>query len=92
MKPFNTVIVALLVSLLSFGLWAKEPTPNSVNINTADAATLSIVLIGIGESKAKSIVAYRKANGMFSTVDSLVSVKGIGKSIVNKNRDRIKLE
>jgi len=73
-------------------MWAKDPVPITVNINTADVATLSTVLTGVGEAKAKSIVAYRKVNGMFSTVDSLVSVKGIGESLVNKNRDRIKLK
>jgi len=92
MKLFNAVIITLLLSLLSSPMWAKDPVPITVNINTADVATLSTVLTGVGEAKAKSIVAYRKVNGMFSTVDSLVSVKGIGESLVNKNRDRIKLK
>ncbi|MFT5578998.1 MAG: competence protein ComEA [Paraglaciecola psychrophila] len=92
MKPFNAVIIALLVSLLSSPLWAKDPLPTTVNINTADVATLSAVLVGVGAVKAQSIVAYRKANGLFSTVDSLVSVKGIGESLVKENRQRIKLK
>jgi len=92
MKPFNAVIIALLVSLLSSPLWAKDPLPTTVNINTADVATLSAVLVGVGAVKAQSIVAYRKANGLFSTVDSLVLVKGIGESLVKENRQRIKLK
>ena len=92
MKIFNAVLITLLVSLLSSPLWAKDPVPTTVNINTADVATLSTVLTGVGETKANSIVAYREANGMFSTVESLQSVKGIGESLVNKNRERIKLK
>jgi competence protein ComEA len=60
-----------------------------VNINTADAATLDRVLIGIGPAKAEAIVVYRKANGAFRSPDQLASVKGIGLSTIERNRDRI---
>ena len=60
-----------------------------VNINTADAVTLDRVLVGIGPSKAEAIVVYRKANGPFRSADQLASVKGIGLSTIEKNRDRI---
>ena len=60
-----------------------------VNINTADAVTLDRVLVGIGPSKAEAIVLYRKANGAFRSSDQLASVKGIGLSTIEKNRDRI---
>lgn len=60
-----------------------------VNINTADAATLDRVLNGIGPAKAEAIVLYRKANGPFRSIDQLASVKGIGLSTIEKNRDRI---
>ncbi|MEO7251647.1 MAG: ComEA family DNA-binding protein [Arenimonas sp.] len=60
-----------------------------VNINSADAATLDRVLIGIGPSKAEAIVIYRKANGAFRSADQLASVKGIGLATIEKNRDRI---
>ena len=60
-----------------------------VNINTADAATLDRVLVGIGPSKAEAIVIYRKANGAFRSADQLASVKGIGLATIEKNRDRI---
>jgi competence protein ComEA len=60
-----------------------------VNINTADAATLDRVLDGVGPSKAEAIVAYRKANGVFRSIDQLAAVKGIGLATVERNRDRI---
>jgi competence protein ComEA len=63
-----------------------------VNINTADADTLQKELSGIGKSKAAAIVAYREANGTFTSVDELIEVKGIGKSLLDKNRDKLAVE
>jgi competence protein ComEA len=62
-----------------------------VNINTADAATLDRVLINVGPAKADAIVAYRKTNGMFRSIDQLALVKGIGLKTIERNRDRIVL-
>ncbi|MEA9992675.1 ComEA family DNA-binding protein, partial [Pseudomonas sp. RTS1] len=44
---------------------------------------------GIGASKAKAIIAYRESNGPFTAVDELLEVKGIGKALLEKNRDRL---
>ncbi|WP_434572763.1 ComEA family DNA-binding protein [Pseudomonas sp. Z3-8] len=60
-----------------------------VDLNGADAATLQRELAGIGKSKAEAIVAYREGNGPFSTVEELLEVKGIGKAILDRNRDRL---
>ena len=57
-----------------------------VNINTADAETISAELNGIGLSKAKAIVEYRKKHGPFRSVDDLSLVKGIGERTVERNR------
>lgn len=62
-----------------------------VDLNSADAATLQRELAGIGEAKAKAIVAYREGNGPFSSVDELLEVKGIGKSILERNREKIEV-
>ncbi|EXF95562.1 competence protein ComEA [Pseudomonas fluorescens HK44] len=62
-----------------------------VNLNTVDATTLQRELAGVGEAKAKSIVAYRESNGPFSSVDELLEVKGIGKAILDKNRDKLEV-
>jgi competence protein ComEA len=62
-----------------------------VNINTADAATLDRVLVNVGPAKADAIVAYRKTNGVFRTIDQLALVKGIGLKTIERNRDRIVL-
>jgi competence protein ComEA len=63
-----------------------------VDVNTADAATLSAELQGVGMSKALAIVEYREANGSFKSPDDLVLVKGIGERTVELNRDNILLQ
>ena len=70
----------------------QDQALGKVNINTADADTLQKQLSGIGKGKATAIVAYREANGEFTSVDELIEVKGIGKSILEKNRDKLAVE
>lgn len=62
-----------------------------VNINSADAETLADVLTGIGIRRARALVEYRTDHGPFESVEELQNVKGIGKSIIKKNRDKITL-
>ncbi len=59
-----------------------------VNINTAEAADLAKIS-GIGPKKAEAIIAFRKANGKFKTVDDLQKVKGIGPKILKKIKDKL---
>jgi competence protein ComEA len=63
-----------------------------VNVNTADAETISAELQGVGLSKALAIVDYRKAHGPFKSVDDLTLVKGIGERTVEINRANILLK
>ncbi|KTC38999.1 competence protein ComEA [Pseudomonas sp. ABAC21] len=60
-----------------------------VDLNAADAEILRRDLFGIGAAKAKAIIAYRESNGPFTAVDELLEVKGIGKALLEKNRDRL---
>lgn len=62
-----------------------------VNVNTADAETISAELKGVGLAKAKAIVEYRKKHGPFRTADDLSLVKGIGERTVELNRDDIRV-
>ncbi|GFM64754.1 competence protein ComEA [Pseudomonas cichorii] len=71
---------------------AKEQKSDRVNINQADAETLQKALTGIGKNKAMAIVAYRETNGAFASVEELIEVKGIGKAILDKNRDKLTVE
>ena len=67
---------------------AKEAATDPVNINTADAATLSKVK-GLGPKKAEAIVKYRDANGPFPSIDDVSKVKGIGPKLLKKIRDQL---
>lgn len=87
MKAFPVLLKSLLFSLLLFA--GSALAADKVDINTADAAQLEEVLVGIGASKAQAIVEYRKANGPFKSADELVNVKGIGLKTVERNRDAI---
>ncbi|WP_417780322.1 ComEA family DNA-binding protein [Stutzerimonas xanthomarina] len=60
-----------------------------INLNSADAETLTRELKGIGATKAKAIVVYRDAHGPFSSVDELLEVKGIGAATLEKNRAKL---
>ena len=66
----------------------KNSTKDKVNINTADAQTLA-QLEGVGIKKAEAIVAYRKANGNFKSIQDFANVKGVGPSILEKNIHRL---
>ena len=88
MKPFSVLFKSLLFSLLLAG---SVLAADKVDINTADAAQLDQVLVGVGASKAQAIVEYRKANGPFKSADELANVKGIGLKTVERNRDLIKV-
>lgn len=88
MKTIRIRIATLVSALaLSFAAFAGQP----VDINSADAETLSDSLDGVGLNKARAIVAYRNQNGPFQHADELVNVKGIGIATVDKNRDYILL-
>lgn len=69
----------------------KAEQSAKVNLNTADAESLSRNLFGIGATKAKAIIAYRESNGPFTSVDELLEVKGIGKVLLEKNREKLEV-
>lgn len=60
-----------------------------VNINTADAKTLT-EFTGIGPVTAKKIVAYRKKNGKYKSAKDLLNVKGIGEKTLRKMKPQLK--
>jgi competence protein ComEA len=60
----------------------------AININTADITTLTHIK-GIGPSKAKAIVEYRKKHGRFESVEELIRINGIGKKTFEKIKSDI---
>lgn len=68
----------------------EAPKSTQVNINTADADAL-MSLKGVGAKKAEAILAWRKENGKFTSIEQLMDVKGIGESIFETNKSRLSL-
>lgn len=62
-----------------------------VNINTAGLEELK-TLPGIGDSKARSIIAYREKNGAFKTIEDIKHVDGIGDGIFAKLEGCMKVD
>jgi competence protein ComEA len=59
-----------------------------INLNTATASELDS-LTGVGPSTAKAIIAYRTKKGLFSKVEDLLNVPGIGPSKLAALRDQV---
>lgn len=79
------------LAILMAGIVGAEQTPERVNINTADAATLARVLDGVGLKKAEAIVAHREQHGRFDSPADLARVKGIGDATVQRNAEKIRV-
>ena len=82
----------VLCVVLGSGFALSAETPTTVNINTADAEMLATVLTGVGRVRAQSIVKWRETHGPFTTAEQLAEVKGVGATVLEKNRSRIVLE
>lgn len=81
------IFAAFLLVISSFSVQAS----GSVDINSADAATIAEQLVGIGDAKAEAIVKYREEHGPFSSVDELVNVSGIGEKTLEKIRGQVQV-
>jgi len=98
---FAALVLGALLGTSSLGALAASAAATetvaavqsgTVNINTADAATLARMLNGVGQARAEEIVRYRETYGAFATIDELAEVKGIGPATVERNRALIVLE
>jgi competence protein ComEA len=79
--------ILLLMTVISFNVMAAP-----VNINTADAKTISESLTNIGLKKAEAIVKYRTEKGLFKAPEELTNVAGIGEKTVEKNKKDILIQ
>lgn len=83
----------LMGSLVVAGLMAFTPLTQAaeMNINTATPEQLT-QLKGIGDKKAQAIVAWRKANGPFTSIDQLAEVKGISANTLERMETTLTLD
>jgi competence protein ComEA len=93
MKLFLAVLLGAVLFGASLSVAADEPQlpPAQVNVNTADAETLALVLDGVGLARAQAIVEYRESNGGFEEVSDLLAVSGIGPRTLEINAERIRV-
>ena len=66
------------------------PLEGVVNLNAATAEQLEL-LPGVGESRARAIIALRKERGSFKSVDELKDVKGIGDALIAELKPYVRL-
>ena len=59
-----------------------------MDLNTATKEEL-MTLPGVGESRAKSIIAYREKSGGFSKIEDIMQIEGIKEGMFSKMKDRI---
>ena len=81
-KSLQLIILAFAVALVSAAAYADDAASGGspsgvVNINSADAAQLSM-LPRVGPKAAERIIAYRTEHGPFKKTSDLMQVKGIG--------------
>lgn len=69
---------------------AKPKAGEAVNLNTATVQELD-ALPGVGPVTAAAIVAWRQANGRFTSVDQLADVEGIGPARLEKLRALVRV-
>ncbi|MGI9229019.1 MAG: ComEA family DNA-binding protein [Gammaproteobacteria bacterium] len=80
--------IVLLMLLSSPGVvLAMEP----IDINTAGMEEL-MEINGVGEKLAQAIINHREENGPFESLIELTRIRGIGPSLVEKNRDLLTAE
>jgi len=83
MDIFRKTLLATLIFVPSL-LIAGE----MININTAGKEAL-MAIKGIGEKRAEAIIGWREKHGPFKSVDDLEGIGGIGKSIIDNNRNSL---
>jgi competence protein ComEA len=87
MNPTRPILLSIACAcLLPIAAYAGP-----VNVNIADAETISAELTGVGLSKATAIVEYRDAHGPFKSKEALMEVKGIGVRTLEINNENILL-
>ena len=66
----------------------EDLTKSVIDLNTATKEQLA-TLPGIGESRAESILEYRKKVGAFTAIEEIMNISGIGEAMFAKIKDRI---
>lgn len=90
MKDLKIIIAAALM-VLAVGLVANATHKGVINVNTATVEQLKL-LPPVNDTIARNIVAYRNSNGPFESMDDLVKVKGVTRTLLDDIRPFLALE
>lgn len=92
MKLFHSLLLTTILLFSTSAMSAQvQAQAEKVNINTATAQQIASAINGIGDSKAKAIIEYRKIHGKFKSISALENVDGIGLKTIEKNKGKISL-
>jgi competence protein ComEA len=92
LKPTALPVISKTVSGTPITPAKTTPTIQfPLNINLADAQQLD-ALPGIGEVKAKDIIAYRDLHGPFARLEDLMRVPGINTNLFNRLKEYITID
>jgi len=81
MKTISSIVLLLLL------IFSSPAFSETIDLNTATLEQLQSVK-GIGIKTAQSIIKYRTEHGLFSSIDALTQVKGIGQKKLAKVREQ----
>lgn len=81
-----TKCFALVAFVFAISFSPSNFAASPLDINSATAEEFAAVMSGVGTKKAQAIIAYRDEHGPFQALDDLIFVKGIGPSLLEKNR------
>ena len=87
----SALVIGLVLAAGTVPAFAAAKLSGVVNVNTASAEQLTL-LPGIGEARAREIVAVRQQRGGFKRVEDLLAIKGIGEASLAKLRPFVSLQ
>jgi competence protein ComEA len=88
--PFMGHLLAAFI--IAYGSITATYAADTVNINTASIEVLAEELVGVGPELARRIVDFRERYGEFKSIEALGDVRGIGSSLLTKNKGKIVIE
>ena len=82
----------LATSIIAYGSVTAAYASDTVNINTAIIKVLADELVGVGPELAKRIVDFRERYCELKSIEALGDVRGVGPSLLTKNKGKIVIE
>ena len=92
LRSFPFIGHLLAAFIIAYGSVTAAYASDTVNINTASIEVLAQALVGVGPELAKRIVDFRERYGEFKSIEALGDVRGIGPSLLTKNKGNIAVE